>query len=171
MTEQPILEHGLRLAEAIIQSEKIAEKIQAEVKIEIPKPEIQYVFKELPKPLSAYYNSHQYQTVSAGDRVTVWYFEVPPNHIFHIEQIGTNWFEDCKWIFEVDGRVLETIEHFYGSINAPVDVKHRFIYASRSVRWLFENNSSDDVIAEVVCDGTVYLRDDFFEAAKRGFIR
>jgi len=165
-----ILEHGLRLAETIIQSKKVAEKIQAELKIELPKPE--YVFKELPKPLSAYYNPHQYKTVTTGDRVTVWYFKVPPNHIFHIEQIGANWFEDCKWLFEVDGNVQETIDRFYGGgINAPLDVKHRFIYASQSVRWIFENNSSDDVIAEVLCDGSVYLRDDFFEAAKRGFIR
>ena len=170
MSEQTILEHGMRLAEAIIQAKKIAEKIEV-IPTEIPTPEVKYIFKELPKPLSAYYNPHQYSTVTAGERVTVWYFKVPPNYVFHIEQIGTNWFEDCKWLFEVDGNVQETVERFYGGINSPIDVRHRFIYARRSVRWVFINNSSDDVIAEVLCDGTIYLAEDFFEVARRGLLR
>jgi len=147
MSEYKILEHGLRLAEAIIQSKMIAERIQ----VAIPKPEEELVFKEIPKPLNQFRNPHGYATVPAGERVTVWNFDVPPDHVFHIEQIGTNWFEDTYLVFLIDGSQREKVEHFYGSINAPQDVSRRFIHARHNVRWIAVNNSSDDVVYEVLC--------------------
>ena len=167
MSEYKILEHGLRLAEAIIQSKMIAEKIQ----VAIPKPEEELlVFKEIPKPLNQFRNPHGYATVPAGERVTVWNFDVPPDHVFHIEQIGTNWFEDTYLLFLIDGSERERVEHFYGSINAPQDVSRRFIHARHNVRWIAVNNSSDDVVYEVLMDGTIYHKDDWEKVWKKHLI-
>jgi hypothetical protein len=156
-----VYEHGKRIAELIIQSQDIAYKL----KQYIPSPPIieeeKPVFVELPKPLHMFYNPHQSLTVNAGDRATVWFFSVPTNHIFHIEQIGTNWYPDTYLLFEVDGSQREKIERFYGEINAPLDVRHRYITARHDARWIAVNNSDEDVVYDVLMDGTIYHIEDW----------
>jgi hypothetical protein len=173
-----VLEHGKRIAELLIQNQNLVEKFKSAYPMPVPvtfelppTPTPSYVFKELPKSLNSYgYNPHQCVTVPAGERKTVWCFTVSPNHVFHIEQIGTNWYPDTYLLFQVDGNTLEKIERFYGEINAPIDVRRRYIYATHEVRFITVNNSSDDVIYDVLCDGSLYLTEDFFEAAKRGLL-
>ena len=167
-----VLEHGKRIAELLLQSQDIAEKLKEAMALPLPPPTppVEYVFKELPKGLSYYYNPHQSKTVPAGERVTVWSFKVPPNHIFHVEQLGTNWYEDTYLLWIADGNQLEKIERFYGEINAPIDIRRRYIFSKQEMRFIAVNNSSEDVIYDVYADGTVYLNEDFFEAAKRGLL-
>jgi len=164
-----VLEHGKRIAELMVQSQDIAEKLKQMIP-SFPKPPEPFKFKELPKGLDSFYQPHQTTTVAAGERVTVWSFKVPPNHIFHVEQLGTNWYEDTYLLWIVDGNQLEKIERFYGEINAPIDVRRRYIFSKQEMRFIAINNSSEDVIYDVLCDGTVYLNEDFFEAAKRGLL-
>lgn len=167
-----VLEHGKRIAELLIQSQDIAEKLKEAMALPLPPavPPTEYVFKELPKGLSYYYNPHQSVTVSAGDRVTVWRFTVPPNHVFHVELIGTNWYEDTYLLLIADGSQLDKIERFYGEINQPIDVRRRYIYAKQELRVIAVNNSTEDVVYDVYIDGTTYLIEDFFEASKRGLL-
>lgn len=165
-----VLEHGKRIAELLIQSQDITEKLKAMMPT-IPTPMPTYVFKELPKGISQYgCNPHQSDTVPANERKSIWYFKVPPGHIFHVEQIGTNWYPDTYMLFIVDGSILEKWERFVGEINALVDVRRRFIIASNDVRVIAVNNSANDVIYDVIIDGTVYLAEDFYEVAKRGML-
>jgi hypothetical protein len=174
-----VLEHGKRIAELIVQNQDMMDRLKAAypspmpVTFEVP-PTLTvtpaYVFKELPKGLSYYYQPHQTQTVKAGERKTVWSFKVPPNHIFHIEYIGTNWYPDTYLLLIVDGNELERIERFYGEVNSPINVKGRYFFAKQEVRFIAVNNSTEDVIYDVYCDGSVYLSEDFFEAAKRGLL-
>jgi len=173
-----VLEHGKRIAELLVQSQDLAERL----KVALPTPPapappapappapIPYVFKELPKGLNYYYSPHQSVTVKAGERVTVWNFKVPPGYVFHLEFIGTNWYEGTYLLLIVDGNQLEKWERFVGEINAPINVKGRYIFGKQEVRVIAVNNSSEDVIYDIYMDGTVYLMEDFFEAVKRGVL-
>lgn len=172
-----VLEHGKRIAELMIQNQDLAKRFReaypmpVPVTFELPPTPVQpYVFKELPKGLNSYYSPHQTKTVKAGERLTVWSFTVPPNHIFHAELLGTNWYEDTYLLWIVDGSELERIERFYGEINSPINIKGRYIFAKQEVRFIAVNNSSEDVIYDVYQDGTIYLAEDFYEAAKRGLL-
>ncbi len=174
-----VLEHGKRIAELLVQNQDLLGRLKAAypsplpVTFEVPMPITPpppYVFKELPKSLNYYYNPDQIVTVKAGERVTVWNFKVPPGHVFHVELLGTNWFEDSYLLWMVDGNVLERIERWYGEPNSPMNIKGRYIYAAQEMRFICVNNSSRDITQEVYCDGVVYLREDFFEAARRGLL-
>jgi hypothetical protein len=174
-----VLEHGKAIAQLIIQNQDLMERLKAAYPMPMPVAfefpatltfTPTYVFKELPKGLSYYYSPHQTKTVKAGERVTVWSFKVPPNHIFHIEYIGTNWYPDTYLLLIVDGSQLDKWERFVGEINAPLNVKGRFIFAKQEVNVIAVNNSTEDVIYDILIDGSVYLSEDFFEAARRGLL-
>ena len=139
----------------------IAEELASLVGEEVADRLKEKPFVETPKPLAYYYKPHQYETVPAGEHVVIYSFNVPPEHVLHIEQVANNWFEDTYIEWEVDRVLMEKIERFLASINSPVDIRHRYIIAKDKVQWTAYNNSTEDIISEVVCDGTIYHINDW----------
>jgi len=166
------MNHGLRIAEEIIAHLIVrnhAKTIQPQPELSLLQketslfPKYASVFKEQPKALNMFdVNPHQYATVTAGElNKQVWNFIVPEGYVFHIEQLALNGNEDVSIILQIDGANRETIDRFYGEINSPVNVKGRFMTASRRVRFVVSNSSDEDAVVEVLCDGTLYNVEDW----------
>jgi hypothetical protein len=147
-----------RIAEAIIQGQVIGQNI----KIEVPASSNgKFTFKELPRPLSYYYQPHKYVTIPGGFKATFFEWWLPDNHVLHIHQVANNFFMDTYSDWIIDGVRFEKVERWISSLNAPLNVKDRYIVAYKNVKWITFNKGKEDIISEVLIDGVVYLLDDW----------
>jgi len=147
------LDIGRQIAQEILKS-------QSRTSI-IGQPPEQAGFKEHPRPLSYYYTPHQYQTIEAGDTVTLFDFVVPGSHVLHVHQVANNWYEDTYSEWKVDGARFEKVERWISSINTPLVIKDRFVCAYKNVKWITFNKSDGSILSEVLIDGIVYHLDDW----------
>lgn len=147
------LEYGRRIAETILEAQSRELQTEKEVK--------QARFKELPRPVSYYYDPHRYATVEAGETKTLYDFKLPKNRVFHIHQVANNWFHDTYSIWKLDGARVEKVERWISSINSPLVIKDRYLVAYNSVKWITVNNSLESIISETLLDGLVWLLSDF----------
>ena len=156
-----LYEHAKKAAEAILMGQEVAKSVQP-----APPPQ-QIELKEVPKALSYYYSPHHYLAVSPNEHETIYEFEVPPNHVFHIQLVGNNFFYGTYSIWEVDGVIMgERIERVLGSVNSALNISGWRLAARNNVRWTTYNESKDEIISEVVLDGVVYLAADWEQLSK-----
>jgi len=140
---------------------QIAQEIlKSQTRTSIIQPPEKGGFKEQPRPLSYYYNPHQYATVEAGETETIYDFTVPGSHVLHVHQVANNWFEECYADWKIDGARFERVERWISSINTPLVIKDRCILAYKNVKWIFYNKCDEDVLAETLIDGIIYHVDD-----------
>lgn len=107
-------------------------------------------------PLGTLYNPHQYDSVSAGQKKTIFYFKVPSGMVLFVKQVANTWDNNTYWLFEIDGeRVYPKIERVIAELDEPKEYDPPFLVKG-NVKWTFYNNSSSTVSAEVLCDGILY---------------
>ena len=164
-----VYEHGKRVAEQILLAQEIARLLKPVTEpppTPAPKPPTGFV--ESPKPLSYYYAPYHYRTVASGGSAKIFDFKVPPAHVLHIELVGNSWALDSYFEWMVDGSLVERVERTIGYINNPVNIRHRYLAAYKSVLVVGYNKTVSDLTMEFLIDGTVYHRGDFERVIRGG---
>lgn len=105
-------------------------------------------FSQLGKP-------HQYTTISAGSSGRVFYFEIPKKMVAFLKMVANNWYDDTYFTWIVDGEIIDPkVERAFGLVDRP-KIYDPPILVKNYIEWIAYNNSSEDQIFEVMCDGIV----------------
>jgi len=102
-------------------------------------------------PLDRIAPTHQYKLVKAKSSDIVFEIIIPRDCIGFIEQVANSWYPDTVLHFIVDDEA-EIVKREIAPINSP---KHYDppIVVKNFIRWVAYNNSEEDHVFEVVCDG------------------
>jgi hypothetical protein len=96
-------------------------------------------------------NPHQYKLIKAGTSDKVYEFIIPKGHIAFIDQIANLWYPNTYLTFIVDSEE-EVVQREIAPINEPKEFRPPIV-AKNFIRWIGVNNSSEDYVFEVICDG------------------
>ena len=89
--------------------------------------------------------------------VRYWYYEIPPQYVFLIDQIASHWYESCTWVMEIDGDFKEDGLRIVGEpksspTNHPIHLQYPLV-AKKWVEWRASNNSTKNRSFAAITDG------------------
>jgi hypothetical protein len=104
-------------------------------------------------PFSDHVKLHQTLSISPNSKGTVWSFTIPNSTIGFIKKVRTNWFEDTKWEWRIDGESIES------GVEREIDEDFDPPYVvQNNIKFIAENNSSNTLTFEVIVNGVLIMR-------------
>jgi hypothetical protein len=145
-------------------AEEIAQEIARNISTVVPKaPQAALPTLSFPSTALRFLRAHQYLTVKSNTTATVYYYELPGNHVGVIQRVGNTFYEDTKSRWLVDGNeVYESpIERELSDINSPMELRPPIPVTER-IEWIVQNNSGEnDYTYHVVIDGISCRKDEY----------
>lgn len=95
-------------------------------------------------------------TIGPGQSGIVYDFSIPKGWVGFIERVGNENFEDCYYIWTVDGKQIGgKIDYVLGHINAPLEYDPPII-VKRQILWVGYNDGQNTEVFEVLTDGIIF---------------
>lgn len=110
-------------------------------------------------PFSTLGKIHQYVTVNANTaKQRVFYLKIPNSCVGFINRMASNWFDDVKFHFVIDGETVErNIERQLGLMSNPVKIDPPYLVRNY-IEITADNGDTVNHNLEVLIDGIAYLK-------------
>jgi hypothetical protein len=101
---------------------------------------------------NTFVKSYQFKNVPSGKKDTVFSLNIPQDTVGIITTVANSWFVNTSLEWKVDDRLVEhvAIQRVVAPLSNPLQVR---IPVEDTIEWTAINDSTDDHVFEVVCNG------------------